>query len=158
MAKQPKQKSLPRDDSSAVPVRSVLTLNSGSSSIKFALFQTGQQLERLLTGKIERIGLADAMLTIKDSAGKKDSRPINAADHRAAGEFVVRWLKQQPGLPPISGVGHRVVHGGPRFTQPQIVTSDLLAELDRLSPYDPEHLPSGIHLMKLFHQRLAGLP
>jgi acetate kinase len=55
-------------------------------------------------------------------------------------------------------VGHRVVHGGPKYSKPQLVTAEMVEELHRLSPFDPEHLPEEILLTEAFHRRFSGLP
>jgi acetate kinase len=138
--------------------RCVLTINSGSSSIKFALFPFDSPRTRLLSGKIERIGLPSPTVTIKDGAKTSDKLPIAAPDHRAAGEFFIGWLEQNFGFSGLLGIGHRVVHGGADFTRSQRITPQLVAELHRLSPYDPEHLPSSIQLMELFEERHPQLP
>src|SRR2546425_7051141 len=126
--------------------RCVLTINSGSSSIKCALFPFDSPRTRLLSGKIERIGLPGPVITIKDGAKTSDKLPITAPDHRAAGEFLIGWLEQNFGFSGLLGIGHRVVHGGADFTQSQRVSRQLVEELHRLSPYDPEHLPSSLEL------------
>jgi len=136
----------------------VVTINGGSSSIKFALYRIQAPAARLLSGKIERIGLSDPVLSIKDATGKADKQSIAAAGHRAAGDFLIDWLEQRVGFASVLGVGHRVVHGGMKFTESQRITRELVEELRRLSPYDPEHLPSGIQLMELFHERHPDLP
>jgi acetate kinase len=136
---------------------SVLTINGGSSSIKFALYDAGAPSERLLAGKIERIGLPEPLLTACEAGGKPESHAITAANYRESGEILLNWLAEHVGFEKVLGVGHRVVHGGPNFRESQRITPALLAELHRLSPYDPEHLPSGIQLMELFHERHPNL-
>lgn len=138
--------------------RFVLTINGGSSSIKFALYGTRWPSSRRLAGRIERIGLPRPTLTVHEGVKKAGPRPIPAAGHRAAGEFLIGWLEEHIGFDRLAGIGHRVVHGGPRFIRSQRITPQLVQELRRLSPYDPEHLPSGIQLMELFHQRHPRLP
>jgi acetate kinase len=136
---------------------SVLTINGGSSSIKFALYPADKPVTPRFSGNIERIGLPNPLLTIKDG-GVKETHPIAAPDHRSAGNFLLDWLEQRVGLACVAGIGHRVVHGGPRFSDSQRITSELVDELRRLSPYDPEHLPASIQLMEAVHRRLPQLP
>ena len=78
---------------------SLLTINGGSSSIRFALYDEDEPLRRLLDGKVDRVGLSGTNLTFKDSTGQlKDSRTIDAADHRSAVAFLLDWLEtQEPG-------------------------------------------------------------
>jgi len=135
----------------------VLTINGGSSSIKFALFAADQLRSPLVSGKIERIGLPGSRFLIHQPGKESESREIKALDHRTAGVHLIDWLEKQVGLDAIAGVGHRVVHGGPRFSEPQRVTASLLDELQRLKPFDPEHLPSEIQLIELFHERSSAL-
>jgi len=94
----------------------VLTINGGSSSIKFALFAADQLRSPLVSGKIERIGLPGSRFLIHQPGKESESREIKALDHRTAGVHLIDWLEKQVGLDAIAGVGHRVVHGGPRFS------------------------------------------
>ena len=143
---------------SAHRMNCVLTVNSGSSSIRFALYGADSSMPRLVSAKLERIGLADSSITIKDNKGNSQKLPVKAPNHRAAGDFIIRWLEKNFGFDCVIGVGHRVVHGGPIFKTAQRITRGLLKELHRLSPYDPEHLPSGIQLMESFHEHYPHVP
>ena len=138
---------------------SVLALNGGSSSIKFALYRhAGETLERGLHGMIDRIGSPGTQLTGQDARGQPlESRSIAASDHRSAANVLIDWLAEQDGFVSIAAVGHRVVHGM-KHLQPELVTPDLLAELHRLRPYDPDHLPREIELIEAFRQRQPQLP
>ncbi len=137
---------------------SVLTINGGSSSIKFALYQTGEPLQRKLHGKIDRIGLRGTNLTFHAADGKPSaSRKLATADHKSAANFLIGWLETQKDFASVKAVGHRVVHGM-KHTAPEIVSADLLAELHRISPYDPEHLPGEIELIETFRARHPKLP
>jgi acetate kinase len=136
----------------------ILTVNGGSSSIRFALYQIGELLKRTLHGKIDRIGLSGTNLTFKDAAGNQDgSLDIEASDHRSAVNFLIDWLEKQNGFASVRAAGHRVVHGM-KHIQPEIVTDELLAELHRLRPYDPDHLPREIELIEEFRKRHPKLP
>lgn len=148
VAKQTSVQETPSD-----PTPCILTINGGSSSIKFALYRADSPTTRLLSGKIERIGLPNPKLTTRDSAKNTETQAIPAPNHRAAGLFLIRWLAKHAGHTIVAGIGHRVVHGGMSFTESQRITPKMLKELRRLSPYDPEHLPSSIQLMELFHER-----
>jgi acetate kinase len=136
-----------------------LTINAGSSSIKFALFEASDKPVRRLSGNLERIGQPNAAITWRsqnDSAPKRES--ISAANGEAAIEPLVKWLDSHLGLPAITAIGHRVVHGGPNFAQPIRVTPETIAELKRLSPLDPKHLPAEIDLIESFAKHLPTLP
>ena len=98
---------------------SVLAINGGSSSIKFVLYQTGGPLERRLYGKIDRIGLSDARLSFTDVlANQSDERMIDAPNHVACVPLLVELLEKKTGVSAVSAIGHRVVHGGPRYRDP----------------------------------------
>ncbi len=137
----------------------ILTINGGSSSIKFALFEAGDSLRRILEGGIERIGLLEATLRVKglDQADNV-SRPVAAPDHTAAVGALMDWIEERVGRDALTAVGHRVVHGGPKYSTPQRITAEMVEELRQLSPFDPEHLPEEILLTEAFHRRFPDLP
>jgi acetate kinase len=136
----------------------ILTINGGSSSIRFAVYEAGETPLRRLGGKIDRIGSSGTNLIASDPAGKPQlPQPLAAADHRTAAGFLLDWLEAQPVFASVTAAGHRVVHGM-KHIQPEIVTQDLLDELDRLRPYDPDHLPREIELIEAFRQRHPKLP
>ena len=137
----------------------VLTVNGGSSSIKFAVFRTGDSLWQILKGEIERIGLPEATLRVKGLNPADDfSRPVTAPDHSVAAAVLMDWLEERSGREALDAVGHRMVHGGPRYSQPQRISSEVVEELRQLSPFDPEHLPEEILLSVAFHRRFPDIP
>src|ERR1017187_9277651 len=137
----------------------ILTINGGSSSIKFALFEAGAPLRRILEGGIERIGLPEAALRVKGlSQGDNFSRSVAAPDHTAAAGALMDWIEERLGRVALSAVGHRVVHGGPKYSDPQLITGEMVEELRQLRPFDPEHLPEEIQLTEVFHRRFPDLP
>src|SRR5665648_1134705 len=137
----------------------ILTINGGSSSIKFALFEAGDSLRRILEGGIERIGLPEATLRVKGlNQADNFSRLVTAPDHTVAVNVLMDWLEESMGPGSLGAVGHRVVHGGPKYSQPQRITAEMVEELHRLSPFDPEHLPEEILLTEAFHRRFSDLP
>ncbi|MGD1087943.1 MAG: acetate/propionate family kinase [Verrucomicrobiota bacterium] len=139
-------------------MHSVLIINGGSSSIKFALYEVTKPLKCRLYGKIDRIGLSRTNLTFNDpSANQPDSVTVAASDHRSAANFLIDWLEEQNGFELVRAVGHRVVHGM-QHTEPEPVTQELLDELHRISPNDPDHLPREIELIEAFRQRHPKLP
>ena len=137
----------------------ILTINGGSSSIKFALFEAGDSLRRILEGGIERIGLPEAALRVKNlDQADNFSRLVTAPDHTAAVGALMDWIDERSGRDALAAVGHRVVHGGPEYSKPQRITPEMVEELNRLSPFDPEHLPEEILLTEAFHRRFPNLP
>ena len=136
----------------------ILTINGGSSSIRFAIFAAGEVPQQRLAGKIDRIGLSGTTLLITEPAGKSRA-PLKmpAADHRTAVEFLLDWLDAEPLFASVHAVAHRVVHGM-KHSDPERVTAKLLAELRRIIPYAPDHLPREIGLIEAFHKRHPKLP
>ena len=131
----------------------ILTINGGSSSIKFALYEAVIPLKRGLHGTVDRIGLSGTNLSCVDADGKpQDTLQLTAADHKSAANSLLDWLDKQPDFASVKAVGHRVVHGM-KHTEPELVTPELLAELHRISPYDPDHLPREIELLEVIRQR-----
>lgn len=137
----------------------ILTINGGSSSIKFALFEAHHSLRKLLEGAIERIGLPQASLQVKGvNESDHHSRKVNAPDHTAAVAALMDWIQERGGTDHLTAVGHRIVHGGPKFSSPQRITAEMIEELHRFSPFDPEHLPEEILLTEAFQHRFPKLP
>jgi acetate kinase len=130
----------------------VLTINGGSSSIKFAVFSSENQ-QRILSGQVERIGQSGARLV----AGK-DIHPLNASNHHDAAVNLIEYLQEKVGASAIAGIGHRVVHGGIHLVANQIVNDELIAELRRNQPLDLAHLPREIALIEAFRNAFPTLP
>jgi acetate kinase len=135
----------------------LLTVNAGSSSIKAALFRARRPPERFASGRIERIGLPGASFTVKHGATKAAApRPIEAPDHGACVAPLLDWIDEAAGLDRVIAIGHRVVHGGPRWSRPERITPEVLDGIRRLAPMVPEHLPAEIVLIETFLERLPG--
>ena len=142
-----------------MPNSLVLTVNGGSSSIRFALFDAAGGLRRIVSGRIEGVGLAQGHFSIKDLVGTdSQSRPVAVADHSAAVNLLMDWARHRIEAGSLLAVGHRVVHGGPDYWEPQRITPEMIAALHQLSPFDPEHLPEEILLTEAFHRRFPDLP
>ncbi len=139
---------------------SVLSINAGSSSIRFSFHGAGSPPIRLLDGKVERIGQRGTNLSI--AATRIGEVPqlrlaMDAADWHSAARFLLEWLEAHPLFEDVQAVGHRVVHGM-SHTSPERVTEALLAELRSITPYDPEHLPREIELMETVGRKFPRLP
>jgi acetate kinase len=123
----------------------VLTLNAGSSSIKFALFSAAT-LDLHGRGGIENLG-GEAKLHYRPTVGAPLNRalaPNEARDHHAALDVALATLGQAtPGFA-VAAVGHRIVHGGRRFSAPALITDPVLDELRRLAPLAPLHQPHNL--------------
>ena len=139
--------------------RTVLAINGGSSSIKFALFELSDIPRRLLSGAIDRIGLTDGTLKAKDIRSGEDVKtPLAAADHAQAVQQLLAWFGSRLDVKSLVAVGHRIVHGGPSLVEPCVIDDDVLSELRRLSPFDPEHLPGEIELVEAFRKATPDVP
>jgi acetate kinase len=137
----------------------VLTINGGSSSVKFALFGLTEPPVRMLSGEVERIGLPGTVLSAKGADGRatKDE-PFDAPDLEQAGGRLIDWLGKHTQLGAVAAVGHRVVHGGPHYARSRRITPEVIEELKRIAPLDPDHLPGEIALLKAVHVRFPNVP
>jgi len=137
----------------------ILTINGGSSSIKFALFEADDTPRRILEGSIDRIGLPESAMQVKGiSPADTTSRRVTAPDHTAAAKVLMDWIGEHFGRDALTAVGHRVVHGGPNYCEPQRITTQMIEDLHHLSPFAPEHLPLEILLAETIQRRFPGLP
>jgi acetate kinase len=139
-----------------------LVLNAGSSSLKFCVFtRTDASAWRLeARGQIEGIGTSP-LLSAKDGAGGiLVNNPLGkeVSDGRGAVASLAAWLRSSYGGARVLGVGHRVVHGGPRFAGPTIITPAVLEELRTLIPLAPLHQPYNLAAIEAAFDRLPGVP
>ena len=139
-------------------IKNILAVNGGSSSIKFALYAAvpGAAPSRVLSGKIDRVGLDGSRLTYTDNrTNKKDEIPAKASSPGDAAAFLLEWLRREAGAP--AAIGHRVVHGL-QHRQASIIDESLLEELRGIVAYDPDHLPGEIELIELFRKEQPDTP
>ena len=137
----------------ATPSPSILVFNGGSSSLRFAVLRADAALTPVCSGKIERIGKDDAHLAIDD--GKRVA--IAAAHHAGAVTALLGWLRWSGLSDGIVAAGHRIVHGMSHF-YPQRLTAALIADLRRIQPADPDHLPVEIELVEALRRLRPDLP
>jgi acetate kinase len=128
--------------------RCVLALNSGSSSIKFAVYRIDGDEKPLLKGRAERIGLDGSSFHAYDASGKEaahESLPM--PDHEAALQRVLAWVRDA--IPDaLHAVGHRLVRGGVEDRAPQLLNDGLMGRLRELVPYLPDHLPQQLRAIE----------
>jgi acetate kinase len=139
----------------------VLTINGGSSSIKFAVFSTddGRVGQRVLSGQIERIGSDGTALKSKATDGSPAiDRPISARSHGDAVGALAGFLDERLGGERPLAIGHRIVHGGRNHFDPERVTPQLMEDLHQAVALDPAHLPQEIELIEAFARRYPDLP
>jgi acetate kinase len=132
----------------------ILALNAGSSSVKFALFEITDRPNRILHGKLDRIGFPDTELTAPEIGVKEKI----TGDASTARQRLMDWLKSKIDPANLKGIGHRIVHGGSRFTQSQKMDSEMISELKPLCRYAPEHLPAELALIESCSQGFPHLP
>ncbi|NNF72460.1 MAG: acetate/propionate family kinase [Rhodobacteraceae bacterium] len=121
----------------------ILVLNAGSSSVKFAVFPEDRGEEPLLSGAVGRIG-GNASVSILPAGGERKSEGVDAPTHAAALAVLATKLASHLPDATITGIGHRVVHGGALYSEPVVVDDGVLASLDTLTPLAPLHLPQGL--------------
>ncbi len=139
--------------------RVIVTVNGGSSSIKFAAFAIGAFPDRLLSGQIERIGSPHTRLVAaRGSAGQPHVRPIEAPTVDRAAEHLIGYLRECLGDQSIAGIGHRIVHGGAHLLEHQVLNERVLAELQNAVPLDLAHLPREIALVEAFGGAFPSVP
>jgi acetate kinase len=136
----------------------LLTINGGSSSLKFALFSRDGEPDagRVGEGGADRAG-GRPMVVADASGGGREEGPVEAPDLARAVEPVIGWVERFCGLAAIAAVGHRVVHGGARH-RPEVVDRELLDHLRATAPLDPEHVPGEIAAIEAIGRIAPGLP
>jgi acetate kinase len=144
------------------PERScLLTINGGSSSLKFAVFPrtVGVPTRPLLKGRLERIGLSGAQAVVSPpDGGAAQTLEVEAPDLGTAADWLIDWLDRHIGWAAIAGIAHRIVHGGSNYVGPESITPEVLEELRRISPMDPEHLPGEIAIIERFQEHRPEMP
>jgi acetate kinase len=141
----------------------LLTLNAGSSSIKFSLYRRDPELRLILRGQVDRIGHTDAAINAEAPGKAADTKSVHTRHFIGDGNFdaaaaaLLAWLVAQPVFGSIAGVGHRVVNGM-QHSKPQAVSDKLLRELRSLEPDDPDHLPGEVRLIEMVRQQYPQLP
>jgi len=123
----------------------ILVINSGSSSVKFALYETAEALTQLWSGAIERIGLSGGLFHATDANGAVAvDRTLDIADHTTALKLLLDAVEQRAPEKPVAAVAHRVVHGGPDCDCPLVVTAAVEERLRQLIPLAPLHQPNSL--------------
>jgi acetate kinase len=137
----------------------ILTINGGSSSIKFALFEViGDSLRRILEGVIERIGLLESTLRVKGlNQNDNYTRQVTTKNYTMATNILMDSIEERREHDALAAIGHRVVHGGPKYYGPERITAEMIEELRGLKSFDPEHLPEEIQLIEACHRRFPKL-
>jgi acetate kinase len=136
----------------------ILCINSGSSSMKFALYRLGVEEQLVAEGAVERIGVPGGRLWLKDGTGARlGDTEKDFPDHRKAVKAMFTTAIEEYRLPTPDGVGHRLVHGGPEHIAPEIVNPDLILTLYKMIPFAPLHLPAEIRGIDAVAEHYPGL-
>lgn len=139
--------------------KNILILNGGSSSIKFALYALNPMLRVKMKAQIERIGTLGAVLSIQEREHEAHAKqPVVAVDYASAVKLLIDLIDEQDIDDTLIAVGHRIVHGGPNFHDPQRLTPTLMAELQQLASLDRQHMPGEISLADAFQRRFPKVP
>src|SRR5580658_5300948 len=136
----------------------ILTMNRGSATLKSTLYEVGTRNEVVLTISVAYSGRASARLKIADANGATllDSS-VKGTDSNAALERMLAWLDKREYLAGLKAAGHRLVHGGARYTEPQRITPKFLTALKKLVPLDPDHLPAAIRGIQFVARKFPKL-
>jgi acetate kinase len=136
----------------------ILTINSGSSSLKVAMYHMGRSETLVLSGSIERIGLRASLFHIQDADGETLIQDhLDLPDHDAALKTLFQWLQEHAPGQDLDAVGHRVVHGGAQYNQPHLITPELVATLRELVPLAPDHLPHELKAIEAVSRSYPAL-
>jgi len=138
---------------------SILVINSGSSSIKFSVFEDPQQDNPKIVGLAERLGTPEALLSWRVEDQDKQSLAIANADHGATLKQLMLTLKEA-GIQPeqLNAVGHRVVHGGEKFAESVVVTPDIFAQIEQCNHLAPLHNPANLLGIKTLMDLYPAIP
>ncbi|MFV0371853.1 MAG: acetate/propionate family kinase [Azonexus sp.] len=142
---------------------SILTINAGSSSIKFALFPLAAPIspEAEVSGQIDGLGTGTTRLVAKNRAGERVADQIiggDKVDHRAAFDALLQWFMGSYSAWKIIAVGHRVVHGGERYAQPIVIDDTVLGHLESFVPLAPLHQPHNVAGIEALRALLPEVP
>src|SRR5712692_411633 len=136
----------------------LLTINTGSSSLKAALYPLDASERSIVTARTERIGLPGSHLTVADAEGAVlVDQKEDLASHDAAIQALLSLLGGQNLDRELAGVGHRVVHGG-QYREPRRIDATLIRAVAELVPIDPDHLPQALAAIKAVARIHPTLP
>lgn len=135
----------------------ILSVNAGSSSLKFQMYEMPEE-KVLISGVFERIGISDSLYTIKIN-GEKIKKEADLPNHKEAVKILVDELLQNKiinSLDEIKGIGHRVVHGGDKYSSSTIINEDVLNTIEELSSLAPLHNPANLMGILAFKEQIPN--
>src|ERR1700674_90384 len=149
-----------KDNFVTVPLQGrILTMNMGSATLKSVLYEAGNHEKPLVSMTVDQDEASAGRLKIADASGAAllDS-PVDRGDSDAALKMMFAWLSEHGYLSPLTAAGHRLVHGGPRYREPQRITPQFLSEIEQLVALDPDHAPGAIRGIQFISRRFPELP
>jgi acetate kinase len=134
-------------------------MNRGSSTLKSVLYEAGNHDDLLLSMTIDQAGVSGGRLNIADPRGTTllDS-PVDSGNADAALEVMLAWLGEHGFLSRLVAAGHRLVHGGSQYRDPQRITPEFLHQIEQLVPLDPDHMPAAIRGIQFLSRKFPQLP
>ena len=137
----------------------ILTINSGSSSLKFSLYQINDESEVLeLNGELSDIGMKKGTFAVYNGQGKQiREKETEIRDHNDSLKLLFDFLNKHSPEKSLDAVGHRIVHGGAEFRKPILLTNEDISKLEKLIPLAPEHLPHEIKAVKIVKDNFPEL-
>jgi acetate kinase len=133
-------------------------MNRGSTTLKAALYDVEERARLVLSISVDRIDDSDGHITIADGrGGGLFDQQFNGRDANAGLGVIIEWLGEHGHLSQLAAAGHRLVHGGLQYTEPQRITPAFLAELEQIVPLDPDHLPGAISAIRIIAQKFPEL-
>jgi acetate kinase len=138
--------------------QTILCLNGGSSSLKFAVYRlSGALEEKMFSGAVEAIGQSSGKAWLRSGDEVLQEESGKFPNHTAAIKKMFAALREQ-GVEKLAAAGHRIVHGGPKFTTPQLIDARLKEALKELIPFAPLHLPSQVAIIEAVEAHFPDLP
>ena len=138
--------------------RFVVALNVGSSTLKFSAYRCEDEPVKVISGVVDRFGSPDStVIWTRNGSQRVDRLSTPDSDHSSCIKFLWAILTEAIGGADFDAVVHRVVHGGPEYSKPHVITSELLQKLRHFSPLAPEHLPAEIDLIETLRKLLPEL-
>jgi len=141
-----------------MPERTVLTVNTGSSSLKGAVFDTADLADRHLTAQVEHIGHESALQVTGSDGTVLSDESFQANDHGEALAALFDWLDRNDEIEPLAAIGHRLVHGGADYSEPHRIDDAMMRVLRGLIPFAPNHMPQALAAIAASRRRFPDLP
>jgi acetate kinase len=141
------------------PGRSILAMNRGSATLKAALYEVCERAQLVLSIMADEASGPEGSFKVNDARGAEVFEgTFRKSNPSAALELMFRWLAEHEWLSQLAAVGHRLVHGGSRYHEPQRINATFLKRLEQLTPLDPEHLPQALFGIRFVAKKFPRLP